>query len=101
MNIQGNDAKHRYQLLLQQRKEIEASIGATLKWQKLPNRKNSKIGLYNDRCNPNNEENWPIQHEWFISTLEKFDKTFRSQIKSLKINDWYASIEQAVATDFV
>ena len=81
LSIQDIDAKPHYHLLVPQKEEIEASIGGKLAWMELPDKKTSRIVLFNEGCDPTNEDTWPNQHEWFIETLEKFDKTFRKELK--------------------
>ena len=45
----------------------------------LPENKLSRIELYKQGFDPKDEESWPSQHEWFIKTLENFDRTFRNR----------------------
>ena len=54
----------------------------------LPEKKASRIGLFDDGLDLDNEANWPDKMEWFVDTIEKFDKTFRDKVKSLKASDW-------------
>ena len=86
--MHDDDAKSYYQLLLQEKEKIEESIGAELEWMELPEKKGSRIALYNEEYNPKDEKSWPIQHEWFIQTLESFDRTFRNRVKALNSGDW-------------
>ena len=88
LNIRGDDAKAHYYLLFDQKEEIEASIESTLVWMELPDKKASRIVLFNDGCDLKDEGDWPRQHKWFIASLEKFDNTFRNRVKSLNARDW-------------
>ena len=88
LNIRGDDAKAHYNLLFEQKEEIEASIESTLVWMELPDKKASRIVLFNDGCDLKDEDDWSRQHKWFIASLEKFDNTFRNKVKSLNARDW-------------
>ena len=35
------------------------------------------------------QEDWPSQLDWMVSTLEGFDTTFRPRLKSLDASDWH------------
>ena len=40
------------------------------------------------------QEDWPNQFDWMVSTLEGFDKTFRARLKSLdvaEVQTWHES----------
>jgi len=83
-----SNAKSYYHLLYEQKDEIEKSIGHTLKWMELPERKASAIGIVDDGLDLDNEINWPSQLEWFVDMIEKFDNTFRDRVRSLDASDW-------------
>ena len=43
---------------------------------------------------PMQQEDWPNQFDWMVSTLEGFDKTFRARLKSFdvaKVQTWHES----------
>ena len=71
----GPDSTAHFRLLDQQRDEIERELGK-LEWRALPDRKSSSIRLRRKNVDPMQQEDWPNQIEWMVSTLEGFDKTF-------------------------
>ena len=83
----GPNATAHFQLLEQQRKEIEGELGE-LEWRALPGKKSSTIRLRRQSSDPTQQEDWSNQIDWLVSTLEKFNKTFRPRLKSLDASDW-------------
>jgi hypothetical protein len=76
LTIGSDDAKSIFNELLTQKDNIEAIIGTPLDWRKLPDRKASRIVLFNS-VDPYDEATWPQQFAWLQSNLEKFDQAFR------------------------
>ena len=82
----GSDAAAHFRLLEQRREEIKGELGE-LEWRPLPDRKSSSIRLRKN-ADPMQQEDWPNQIDWMVSSLEGFDKTFRPRLKSLDASDW-------------
>lgn len=57
-------------------------INSSLVWDELPDKKMSWIYVKSD-ANVKDRKDWTSQHQWFMETLEKFDKFFRPKIKQL------------------
>ena len=83
----GPNATAHFQLLEQQREGIEGELGE-LEWRALTGKKSSTIRLRRQNSDPTQQDDWPNQIDWLVSTLEKFNKTFRSRLKSLDASDW-------------
>ena len=83
----GPDATAHFRLLEQQSEKIEGELGE-LEWRALPDKKSSSIRLSRDDADLMQQENWPSQIDWMVSTLESFDRTFRPRLKSLDASDW-------------
>ena len=83
----GSDATAYYGLLARQRDEIEADLGQ-LEWRPLPAKKSCSIRLSREDTDPAHSADWPTQIAWVVSTLERFDRTFRPRVKSLDASDW-------------
>ena len=81
--VQGPPGKIWFDVLEGEKPVIEAEIGKTLLWNRLPERKQSSIILYEKPVNPKNEADWPKQHEWFVQTLCAFHKAFAHRAKQL------------------
>ena len=45
------------------------------------------------------QEDWPNQLDWMVSTLEGFDKTFRPRLKSLNASDWHPDDDETTEID--
>ena len=79
-------AKEHFELLNENREEIEQSLGK-LKWNSLPNRKSSRIRLLR-KADALRQEDWPGQIDWMVEKLEAFDQTFRPLVEDLDASAW-------------
>lgn len=84
--ISNDHAKEYFSLLLRQKDKIEDEIGFQLEWRELPERKGSRIVVFHD-AHFEDKPYWEQDMAWFKDTLEKFDRVFRSRIKSLELED--------------
>lgn len=94
LNCSDVDALAYFNLLLDQKDEIESEIGKQLQWEELPNKKTSRISLTLPNADPTNESDWPRQHAWLAEYLDKFNKTLRPRIKALNAADWAEGIDE-------
>ena len=92
----GPDATAHFHLLAAQQEEIESEFGEPLEWDPQPGRKSSRVFLRKSDTVPEAEADWPNQHEWLASKLEKFDKVFRQRIRALDATDWQPEDEDNV-----
>jgi hypothetical protein len=76
-----------FNLLQQDKDQIEAEVGEPLIWKELPDKIASRIVLYR-ACDPSNEADRSSQHDWLKSKLELMDSVFRSRIRELNLDDW-------------
>jgi hypothetical protein len=81
LTINSEDAKSIFSDLFKQKDEIEGVIGSPLDWREMPDKKASRIVLFNS-VNPYDEATWPQQFAWLQSNLENFDKAFRPLLAS-------------------
>ncbi|MYK17622.1 DUF4268 domain-containing protein [Candidatus Poribacteria bacterium] len=84
----GPDATRHFCFLKKQEEEIEREFGESLEWAELPGSERCRIFLQKINTDPTDEDDWPNQHEWLASKLEKFDKVFRPRVKTLNAADW-------------
>lgn len=77
-----------FNLLVQNREEIEQEFGISLEWDELPAQKSSRVSLHKKDTDPTDEEDWPDQHAWLAEKLELFDRVFRQRIQALNADDW-------------
>ena len=84
----SDDAKAFFHLLAQQKTAIEEEFGSPLEWDSLPTRKGARISISREGEDFSQVENWPEQHEWFATTLEKIHRVFAGRIRNLDADDW-------------
>ena len=56
-----------------------------------------RAGCPRKNADPMQQEDWPNQFDWMVSTLEGFDKTFRARLKSLdvaEVQTWHESTRE-------
>jgi hypothetical protein len=76
LTINSEDAKSIFNELIKQKDSVEAIVGSPLEWREMPDKKASRIVLFNS-VDPYDEATWPQQFAWLQSNLEKFDQAFR------------------------
>lgn len=76
LTINSEDAKNIFNELFKQKDGVEAIIGSSLDWREMPDKKASRILLFN-AIDPYDEATWTQQFAWLQGNLEKFDNTFR------------------------
>ena len=77
-----------FNLLHQNREEIEKEMGCELEWDEKPDKKSSYVYARNPQMNPNDRDSWPKQHAWMLEHLEKFRKVFGERIRNLDLENW-------------
>jgi len=82
-----NSSKAFFHLLQNDKDQIEAEVGEPMIWKELPDKIASRIILYR-QCDPSNETDRASQHEWLKNKLELLDKTFRTRIKEINLDEW-------------
>ena len=65
-----------YEVFNENKESIEARIGESLSWKKLPNATASRILLVN-KCDPTEKQNWPEYYEWCLTNAENFSEAFK------------------------
>ncbi|MGD9930915.1 MAG: DUF4268 domain-containing protein [Mangrovibacterium sp.] len=83
LTINTSNSKEHFGILKSKYQELSTvELGETIFWDELPDRKVSLVRL-EKAVNVADKSNWPEQHQWFMETLEKFDRFFRPKIKNL------------------
>lgn len=96
--IAGEAAKALFNLLLQQRDAIENELGYSLDWEELPARRDSRISSYLDDVDPEDEADWPRQHEWMTQRLNDMHQVFAKRLRALNADDWQPEPSEIGAT---
>lgn len=82
--IDSRDQKHHFQALSALQKEINQSIGETLRWKPKGNeRSDTQAVLTQYGVDVQNRLDWPDQHGWMLDNLEKFYKVFKVHVDGL------------------
>ena len=81
--IGGPNARTFFDALMEQQAEIEEEFGESLEWREKGPRGDRRLRLIKADVNPADETDWPNQHEWLATKLEKFNEVFRPRIVAL------------------
>lgn len=81
--INTDNSKQDFRILKEKfENESYLQIDNKLVWDEIPDKKVAGVFLKKE-VNVEDRTDWENQHQWFMETLEKFDKFFRSKIKQL------------------
>ena len=86
-------AKAFYHLLHDQKVDIENELGYAVVWEELPEGRDTRISIALNNTNPENQADWPRQHEWLVVRMSEFYKVFGNRVKALNANDWQPEID--------
>ena len=95
--IGGPNRKNVFKALREQQAEIENEFGESLEWHGIEGRERrdqKRLHLIKADVNPADETDWPNQHEWLVTKLEKFNKVFRPRIVALNAVNWQINTEE-------
>jgi len=77
-----------FHLLHEQRQAIEHERGYPLEWEELPTRRDCRISVYMTNVDPEDERDWPRQHQWLTSKINDFHRVFLARVRDLDAEDW-------------
>jgi len=86
--IGGDRAKAFFGLLEQQKTSIERELGQALEWEELPQGLDSRISCVLTDVDPENQADWPRQHEWLTKRLNEMHRVLGPRVRSLDADDW-------------
>ena len=81
--ISGSDAKRLQEYLNDERREIEQELGYSLEWEELPSKRDCRIACYLRGVDPEDESDWPRQHDWLASHLNDLHRVFSGRVRNL------------------
>ena len=81
--IEGENSKDFYDLLLPQKEEIEAELGFELKWDRLDDRQSVKLSVFRWDADLEDRSQWEEYCQWMKTHLDKLDGAFRPRVKDL------------------
>ena len=85
MYLSDTNAKSFFALLQRDRDSIEQELGQNFVWREM--RKECEIASYLDKVDPNDESDWPRQHEWLASQINEMHRVFAPRIKRLTLDE--------------
>jgi hypothetical protein len=83
--LSGPDAEAHYQLLYDQREDLEAALGFPLEWEKSV--KDRKL-IARRPGDTTDRSRWPEQHAWLFQTMVAFQRVFQPLIRDLDASEW-------------
>lgn len=86
--ISNPSAKAFFHLLHGQQSLIESELGYPLDWEELPDGKDSRISVALSDADPENQDDWPRQHDWLADRLIAFHRVFANRVRALQAADW-------------
>ena len=86
--LRGDNAKAFFGLLKQQKDPIEQELNYPLEWEELPAGQDCRIASYLNGVNPEEESDWPRQHEWLAKRLNDMHGVFFRRVRELNADDW-------------
>jgi hypothetical protein len=83
VRLGGPQAKTFFRILESQKDAIERELGYALHWEELPDAQDSRIACYLNDTDPEDETDWPRQHEWLTARLNELHGVFAPRISVL------------------
>lgn len=95
--IAGDQAKAFFYLLREQQRSLEQELGYPLEWEELPTRRDSRVSVYMRNVDPEDEQDWPRQHEWLAAKINDFYRVFLARVRDLDAETWQQDREAGVS----
>lgn len=80
------DNKKIFDLLIEDKEDIEGIFGSPLSWQRLDDKKMSRITCILDGVNVFNEDDWPEMQQFLVENMIKLNEALKKNINKLKQN---------------
>ena len=91
--MSGASAKAWFHLLHAQKQAIESELGYQLDWEELPQGKDTRISISLSEADPEDQADWPRQHEWLATKMNDFYRVFVNRVRSLDANSWRPDLD--------
>lgn len=86
--ISHEHAKEFFYLLREQRADIEQELGYALDWEELPEGRDTRVSIVLSDVDPEDQGDWPRQHEWLAARLNDLHRVFVHRVRDLRATDW-------------
>ena len=90
----GEKAKAFFGLLQRDKDEIEGELGFPLLWEELPAGLDSRISYQLENVDPEDEADWPRQHQWIANHINEMHRVFAPRVKTLDPDNWAAESDR-------
>lgn len=91
--ISNPHAKASFHLLHAQSDAIHNELGYRLDWEELPAGRDSRISVALNDVDPENDKDWPRQHEWLAARLNELYRVFVDRVRSLDASAWSNDVD--------
>ncbi|MBN9466556.1 DUF4268 domain-containing protein [Brevundimonas sp.] len=81
--ISGDQAKVLLAQLQEQADAIHQDLGYSLVWEELPDRRDARVAIYLQDLDPEDEGDWPRQHDWLADKLNDMHRAFSGRVRAL------------------
>jgi hypothetical protein len=81
--ISGVRAKVFFALLKCEKEAIEQELSYPLEWEELPDGQDCRIAYYLNEVDPEDQSDWPRQHEWLAKRLNDIHRVFAQRVRVL------------------
>ena len=92
--LSGSLANNRFQQLQLKQGSIEDKVGK-LEWEGLVGKRDCRVAIYKRLCDPRNELEWTVQHNWLIEKAKSLHIAFAPVIRELDDKDILPSEEMS------
>ena len=83
--LSDENAKAFFTLLRRDQPSIEQELGQRFVWREM--RKQCQIVIHLENVDPDDESDWPRQHEWLAKQINEMHRTFAPRIKRLNLDE--------------
>ena len=82
--ISGEEASERHDRLELEKDEIERELGYSLEWgDQSPTSRDRRISYYRRDVDPDDESDWPAQHEWLAKHVNNMHRVFFQRVRDV------------------
>ncbi|WP_299402232.1 DUF4268 domain-containing protein [uncultured Roseobacter sp.] len=83
--IQNDPEQKVIDALMQNKSAIETDYRADLRWERLEERKGSRVAVRWENIDPFDRNQWPEIFDWYIDSMESFRRAFAERIRKLDL----------------
>lgn len=81
--LSGPVAKGNFDILADQKDQIEQELGCDLDWQRLDEKRDARICITRSAVALDQKHGWPTEHQWLVNNLIAFHNVFAPRIRGI------------------